>query len=245
MGINAFSSHLAAEVIRANGKREYRDLGSGLTTQSLALALALQGSSAANAATFASQFSMASGTGATAAAAYDYQLQTLTTSTTQAGGVTSGITPTTALSADNATLQYVGTLNYNATVAVTEWGLFAGSAKVGSQYNTATDTFTGTTATPGTSPSWTANTWAGLNIVQVASTTSVIGFIVSNTATALTIGIGWANQTSGGGAGTTPSSNTAMNIYPLMADHKVFAAVNVNSGDSIQFTYTLTLQSGN
>jgi hypothetical protein len=29
-----------------------------------------------------------------------------------------------------------------------------------------------------------------------------------------------------------------------MWDHRVFSAINVNSGDSIQFTYTLTINAG-
>jgi hypothetical protein len=31
---------------------------------------------------------------------------------------------------------------------------------------------------------------------------------------------------------------------PVMWDHKVFSAINVVNGDSIQFTYTLTISSG-
>ena len=231
-------SHLSAVHIKADGTRKRYDLGSGLTTQSLALALANQGVSAANANTMGLLKYMTSGTGVTAAAAQDFQLQT------QNGNVTGALTPTLGLSADNSTMQWVGTISYGGSVAVTEWGLFAGGGTVGSQYNTASDSFTGTTATPTANPSWTVNQWAGMYIVQVASATSVIGLITSNSATALTINPGWANQTAGGGAGSTPSSNTAMNIYPLMADHKVFSAINVNSGDSIQFTYTLICNSG-
>lgn len=231
-------SHLSAVHIKADGTRTKYDLGSGLTTQSLALALANQGVSAANANTMGLIKYMTTGTGSTAAAAQDFQLQT------QSGNVSGALTPTLGLSADNSTMQWVGTISYTGAVAVTEWGLFAGGGTVGSQYNTSTDTFTATTATPGSNPSWTVNTWAGMYVVQVASATSVIGLITSNSGTALTINPGWANQTAGGGSGSTPSSNTAMNIYPLMADHKVFSAINVNNGDSIQFTYTLTVNSG-
>lgn len=231
-------SHLSAVHIKANGKKKTYDLGSGLTTQSLALALANQGVSAANANTMGLIKYMTSGTGSTAAAAQDFQLQT------QSGNVTGALTPTLGLSADNSTMQWVGTISYGGAVAVTEWGLFAGGGTVGSQYNTASDSFTATTATPTANPSWTVNQWAGMYIVQVASATSVIGLITSNTGTALTINPGWANQTAGGGSGSTPAGNTAMNIYPLMADHKVFSAINVNNGDSIQFTYTLTVNSG-
>jgi hypothetical protein len=35
-----------------------------------------------------------------------------------------------------------------------------------------------------------------------------------------------------------------MVFRPVMWDHKVFSAINVNNGDSIQFTYLLTINSG-
>lgn len=234
----AFSTHLGAQHIRGGQVVKTYDLGSGLTTQSLAIMLANQGVSATAANTLGLLKYMSSGTGATAAAASDYQLQT------QSGPVTTALTPTLGLVADNATMQWVGTISYSGTLAITEWGLFAGGGTVGSQYTTATDTFTATSATPGTGPGWTANQWAGGYVVQVASATPVIGAITANSTTALTISPGWATANGTGGSGTTPSSNTAMTIYPLMADHKVFAAINVVSGDSIQFTYTLTVNSG-
>lgn len=234
-----FQTHLHAHHFDGDGKlKASHDLGSGLTTQALALALANQGVSAANAATLSTLKYMSSGTGTTAAAASDYQLQT------QAGAVTTALTPTLGLAADNATMQWIGTINYTSTLAITEWGLFGGGGTVGSQYNTSTDTFTATTATPGTSPSWTVNTWAGMYVVEVASATPVIGLIASNSATALTVSPGWAQANGTGGSGSTPASNTAMNIYPLMGDHKVFGAISVVNGDSIQFTYTLTVNSG-
>lgn len=234
-----FQTNLSAHHFDGDGKHQNSyDFGSGLTTQSLALALANTPVSTGNISPLSQLKYMTSGVGTAAATAYDYQLQT------QSGAVTTGLTPTIGLSADNTTMQWVGTINYTSSLAITEWGLFAGSGTVGSLYNTSSNTFTATTATPGTSPSWTVNTWAGQYIVQVASATSVIGLITSNTATALTINPGWANQTAGGGSGSTPASNTALNIYPLMGDHKVFSAINVVNGDSIQFTYTLTINSG-
>lgn len=234
----AFSTHLGANHIRGGKVIEKYDLGSGLTTQALALALANQGVSAANANTLGLLKYMSSGTGSVAAAAADYQLGT------QSGPVTTALTPTLGLTADNSTMQWVGTITYGGTLAITEWGLFAGGGTVGSQYTTATDTFTATTATPGTGPAWTANQWAGMYVVVVSSATPVIGLISSNSTTALTVNPGWAQANGTGGSGTTPSSNTSMTVYPLMADRKVFAAINVVSGDSIQFTYTLTVNSG-
>lgn len=234
-------SNLKAVHYRDGKVLEKYDFGSGLTTQGLALALANEPVSAANSSALKTLAYMTSGTSNTAATAYDYQLGT------QAGPVTTSITPTVGVSGDNATLQWVGTITYTTSLAIVEWGLFAGGGLYGVPSgftNTSTDTFTGTTATPGASQSWTVNAYAGQYIVQVASGTSVIGFITSNSATALTISPGWVDQTSGGGSGSTPSSNTAMTVLPLMADHKIFSTINVVNTDAIQFTYTLTIDSG-
>lgn len=238
-GAEYMQTELVAHHFDGDGKLKHvHDLGSGLVQDSLVQALAADqlGTATNKAAPILANSGkyMYSGTGGTANA-YDYQLQTT------AGPASGAVTPTLGVSADNSTLQYVGTVNYSSTLAITEWGLF-NAAVQGSQYNTSSDSFTATTATPTTSPSWAVNTWAGY--VVVVGATPVAGFITSNTATALTVATGWYNLTSGGGAGSTPASNTAMNIYPLMSDHKTFAVVNVVSGDSIQFTYTLTLNSG-
>jgi hypothetical protein len=45
-------------------------------------------------------------------------------------------------------------------------------------------------------------------------------------------------------AGQAPANTETYVIRPVMWDHKVFSAVNVANGDSIQFTYTLTINSG-
>lgn len=240
-GGNYLVSRLGAVHRDAKGRviKEY-DFGSGSTTYWLSLGLANEWVSAANSSCLKNLTYMASGTSSTAVNNWDYQLNT------EVSPVTSTITPTVAAVASStgiATLQWVGTCSYTSTNSIQEWGLFAGGGTVGSQYNTSTDTFTGTTATPGTSPSWSVNTWAGQYIVLVGGT-PVVGFITSNSATALTVSPGWVNGTSAGGIGTTPSSNTAMNIYPLMSDHKEFSAINVVNGDSIQFTYTLTINAG-
>ena len=50
--------------------------------------------------------------------------------------------------------------------------------------------------------------------------------------------------TTTGVIGSTPGSTEAYTLRPVMWDHKVFSAINVVNGDSIQFTYTLTISSG-
>ena len=247
--------HLDAELIRNGRVIDRMDLGDGKVTEAFVIGLIKdwQGTTNNKATPLLTQLKyMCSGTGSTAEQSYDYGL------TTPVVNFTSTITPTSAVvaSSNNASMQWVGTINYTGTAAIVEWGLFNANVS-GSQYNTSTDTFTGTTITPTTNPSWTSNQWAGYVVVSGASsgTPNQTGsynaaFIESNTGTALTIaqassdGISYWSVGANAGAGSTPAGNTRFDIWPFMADHKTFSAINVNNGDSIQFTYTLTFQSG-
>ena len=116
-------------------------------------------------------------------------------------------------------------------------------------------TLSSTTGTPFTAT--TATTWQDTGSAQTASsatvrglqgtivvpgTTAVWGLNLSNTTHVGTIPA-WYNQ-SNGAAGSTPGATEAFSVKPVMWDHKVFAAINVNNGDSIQFTYQLTVNSG-
>lgn len=253
----SIGSKLCAKHIDGDGKivNEY-DFGSGKVTEALVVALAKDwvGTTNNKAAPILTQLKyMYSGTGATAEQAYDYGLQTPI-------NIASGsITPTLAVAAtsNNTSLQWVGTIAYTGTNAVTEWGLFSINQS-GSQYNNASaGTFSATTITPTTNPAWTANIWAGYVAVSGASSGTAnqtgaynAAFIESNTSTALTIaqatndGISYWSVGSNAGAGSTPATNARFDIWPFMADHKTFAAINVINGDSIQFTYTLTVNSG-
>jgi hypothetical protein len=51
-------------------------------------------------------------------------------------------------------------------------------------------------------------------------------------------------KTADGSAGTAPVNADTFVIRPMIWDHKVFAAINVNNGDSIQFTYQLIPNQG-
>lgn len=250
---------LTAKHFDGDGKlRHEYDLGSGKVNVALAAALAKDfvGTTNNKQAPILAQLSrMFSGTSSTTEQPYDYALGAAINIASAA------ITPTLSIvaSSNNAAMTYVGTIAYTGTNAVVEWGLFGPNAN-GSQYNTATNTITATTLTPGTGPGWTTNQWApgyivvsGTNSGTPNSTTAgtVGALIESNTATALTIaqasndGISYFGLTGAtAGAGATPANNTRFDIWPFMADHKTFAAINVVNGDSIQFTYTLTIQSG-
>jgi hypothetical protein len=255
-GMAAFGSNLKATHYRDGKPVKTYDFGSGKVNEMLVVALAKDwvGTTNNKAAPILTQLKyMYSGTSATAEQSYDYGLGTAIAT------ASGSITPTLAVVAasNNTSLQWVGTIAYSGSNAVTEWGLF-NINQSGSQYNTSTDAFTATTITPTTNPSWTVNTWAGY--VAIAGTTSGTAnnsgaayygsFIESNSGTALTIaqatndGISYYTVNNNGGVGSTPATNSRFDIWPFMADHKTFGAINVINGDSIQFTYTLTVQSG-
>jgi hypothetical protein len=69
------------------------------------------------------------------------------------------------------------------------------------------------------------------------------GLVTSNTNQIVTVPA-WYKVSDGTAAGTTPANTNAFVHRPIMFDHRVFAAVNVSNGDSVQFTWTLTIASG-
>lgn len=226
------------------GSRTAIDLGSGLVTNAGVLALAndwnLASPSGAAINTVKLAKFHASGTGATAAAATDIILQTVSTQ----GGQTPVTGTQVLVSAANLQkYQTVATIAYTGTEAVTEWGLFLGgtlSLTTGTPFTATSATTATVTGTPLTASSTTVQ---GLqqNIV-VAGTTTSYGLVQSNTTSVLTIPAWY--KTTDGTAGTTPGATEAFTTRPVMWDHKVFSAINVVNGDSIQFTYTLTVNSG-
>jgi hypothetical protein len=218
------------------------DLGSGLVTNIGVLSMAndYAWSAQLNLATLALANQHASGTGTTAAAATDFQCQTLaapTTTTAVAG------TQTLVSSGTAPKYQTVATINYTSTLAITEWGLFS----LATLSSTTGTPFTATTATTwqdtGSAQTASSATVRGLQgTIVVPGTTAVWGLNLSNTTHVGTIPA-WYNQ-SNGAAGSTPGATEAFSVKPVMWDHKVFTAINVNNGDSIQFTYQLTINSG-
>lgn len=268
-GTTGFSTNLMATVLRRGrpvlardvmnlnwldkfrfGDRPFIDLGSGLTTNVGALAIANDFNQANPSGVANTALALAnnhiSGTGTNAAAATDITLQTISAN----GGQTPAAGTQTLVTAANLQkVQTVATLSYTGSEAVTEWGLItasSASATTGTPL-TAISATTGTvTGTPLTASS---STVAGqqLHIIRTTTTASW-GFILSNTTSVLSLAnngtTGWW-KVSDGTAGTTPGSTEAYTIYPVLIDHKVFSAINVINGDSIQFTYLMTVASGN
>lgn len=245
-----FGTHLMAVHKDRNGRiKEIRDLGSGLVTNVGTLAMSndfawASPATAINVLKLANQHS--SGTGATAAAVTDIKLQTPITGVASpvVAGAQSLIVPA-ALGTSAQQLSTVATIVYNAggPYAVTEWGLFTDAVLTstsGSPF-TATSATSGTvTGTPLTASSTTVQ---GRQLfIAEAGTTTVWGLITGNTTSVITIPKWYT--TAGGAAGSTPGATETYTLRPVMWDHKVFAAINVSNGDSIQFTYTLTIASG-
>jgi hypothetical protein len=244
-----FQSHLHAKVIRRDKRgrvvdMENRDLGSGLVTNVGVMAMANDpqwaSPSGAAASTLRLQNWVATGTGTTAAAATDIALQTLAAPTT-ANAVSGAQSLVSA--ANSQQFKQITTINYTSTLAITEWGLHSAqvlSATTGTPFTATTATTATVTGTPYTASSSTVQ--GEQQLIVKAGTTTVYGLILSNTTSVLTIPAWYTVAT--GAAGSTPGTTEAFTLLPVMWDHKVFSAITVNSGDSIQFTYTLTINAG-
>jgi hypothetical protein len=236
-----FATNLHAIHRDGDGKIVHEhDLGSGLTTNVGVTALANDFAWAQNAQTLKLCNFHASGTGATAAAATDLALQTAASPTTATAvtGVQSLVS-----AANSQTFRTAATINYTSTLAITEWGLFTAaalSASTGTPFTATSAASATVTATPYTASS--ATVQGEQQLIVKAGTTASYGLILSNTTSVLTIPAWY--KTADGTAGVTPGATEAFTLLPVMFDHKVFAAINVASGDSIAFTYSLLIASG-
>ena len=247
-----FGTNLKVDLFSKGKWQGSKDLGSGLVTDWGALALAnealtLASPSGARINTLFLSNQHASGKGVTAADQEDYKIETISTAggQTPVAGTQSFDSTGTA-----ATPKYktVATIAYTGTEAVTEWGLFTNgtlSTTTGTPFTAATATTFTATGTPYTASS---STVQGLQqqIVE-PGTTTVIGLITSNTTSVATLQnngtTGWFTRAAGTN-GSTPGGTESFTLRPIMWDHKVFSAINVINGDSIQFTYTLQISPG-
>jgi hypothetical protein len=238
------------EFLYRDGRTEL-DLGSGLVTNVGAMAIANDWNLAAPSGAAINTVKLANwhatGTSATAATVFDFKLNTISTQggqTPVAGAQTFATTSTMAV----PIYQTVATISYTGTEAVTEWGLFTNntlSTTTGTPFTADSATSFTATGTPYTASS---STVQGLQQqIVIPGTTTVVGLIGSNTTSVATLvnngTTGWFTQAAMT-AGATPGTTEAFTLRPIMLDHKVFSAINVASGDSIQFTYRLTIVSG-
>ncbi|HYF28584.1 MAG TPA: hypothetical protein VD931_22785 [Baekduia sp.] len=240
-----WGTNLRATLFHRGKYQGEMDLGSGLVTNVGALAIAneavtLASPSGARINTLFLANQHFSGKGTTAAAATDIKLETIST----VGGETAVAGTQSLVSAANSQkYRTVATISYTGTEAVTEWGLHTSAtrtATTGSPFTSSTAT-TGTTT--GTALTASSSTVQGFqqHIFEAATATPVYGFVISNTTSVITIPAWY--KVSDGTVGTGPTTE-AYTIRPVLWDRKVFSAINVVNGDSIQFTYTLTISSG-
>lgn len=272
IGGSFFETNLSAKVIR-NGKelkakevmpglnwldrlrfgnKSSIDLGSGLVTNVGVLAMANDwGWSVTNAPNSVIRNAQyhATGTGATAAAATDIKLQTASGN----GGQTPVAGTQVLVSAANLQkYQSIATIAYTGSEAVTEWGFLAyGSAlpttsnlsdATGSPFTAGSGTTGTVTATPLTASSTSVLGQQFSIFENTGNATPSWGLVTSNSTSVVTVPAWY--KVSDGTAGANPANTNTYVIRPIMWDHKVFSAINVLNGDSIQFTYTLTISSG-
>lgn len=243
-------SHLEALLIRADGSIKSFDLDSGLVTN-CGVNLMANDFTWGNGATLKQMNNQLCGTGTTAAAAADVFCQTPVASGNLSGSTNGYFTGVQTYVSPNV-WQNVATFSYTASLAITEWSIHMTNAATLSRTSAGAaptnNTFTDTGATYTTSGQGLA-----AYTVEIASsvintpTTTVMGQILSNTATVLTLQGPSASSawlTLANAVASVPGATVAYQVFPTAFDHKVFSAINVNSGDSIQFTYKLTINSG-
>lgn len=238
----SFHTHLAAEHKHGQDLIKSYDLGSGLVTNVGVLAMAndFAWSAQLNLSTIGLANQHAWGTGATAAAATDIACQTLAAPTTTAAVAGAQ----TLISAANLQkYQSVATIVSGGTLAITEWGLHSLGALTAATGSPFTATSAASWTDTGSAQTASSATVRGLQqTIVVPGTTAVWGLNLSNTTHVGTIPAWY--KVSDGTLGSTPGGTETFVIKPVLWDHKVFSAINVVLGDSIQFTYTLTVTSG-
>lgn len=248
-----FATRLLADHYDGDGKLiGQHDLGSGLVTNVGVFAMSndFAWSASLNLSTLGTQNFVATGTGSTAASINDFRCQTLAapTTTTAVTGVQSLVAPTTFVGPTSPIFKQVTTVNYTSTLAITEWGLHSLATLSSSTGTPFTATSTTTWTDTGSAQTASSATVRGLQqTIVLPGTTTVLGLNISNTTHVGTLAAsattGWYTQATQAN-GSTPGATEAFTIIPVMWDHKVFAAINVNNGDSIQFTYSLSINGG-
>jgi hypothetical protein len=241
-----FGTNLSMQHFDRRGRLvEQRDLGSGLVTNVGVDLMAWNDEANVLGATLSIMTQQAIGTGATAAAAADYYLQT-PQGTTNLSGTTNGyMAGAQSVVAPNQ-IKSIATFTATGAIAVTEWILamsnaaaFTGRSATSTDATHLNDTGAAFTTAGNGLKGWAVE--AATTAINTPTTTA-FGIVTANTATALTVGNGWFTLANAGAS--TPGGTTNYVVYPAIWDHKVFSVVNLANGDSIQFTYTLTINSG-
>lgn len=260
LATEAFQTNLSARHRDGDGKLidEY-DLGSGLVTNVGVLALLTDGlanttvsgtplgwptTNAPNAVLRIANYH-ASGTGTVAAAVTDIKLGTASGNggQTPVTGTLTGLVPSSF--ATMPKLQSVGTISYTGSEAVTEWVLLSNNtltATTGTPFTAGSATTGTVTATPLTASSTSVLGSAQTVFENTGNATPSWGLVVFSTTSVVTVGAWY--KVSDSTAGANPANTNGYTIRPITYDRKVFSAINVANGDSIQFTYQLAINSG-
>ena len=251
-----FRSSLGAIVREPDGRIiDEIDLGSGLITNIGVTALANDSNWQTEAAEPINTLNVCKyhdwGTGITAAAQTDYKLQTPAENEAGKKEAVAGTNVLKWLATGNAKLISTASLEANLTgpTAITEWGLFSAAKilgeaeKAGAGGNTVT-TFSDTAklVVPGATASAAKVRGAQNYIVQAQKPEVVYGLIEKNTTEVATVP-GWV-KAAAAELGATPETTSKYTILPVMWDHRVFAAINVEKGNKIEFPYELTIEGG-
>src|ERR1700677_589275 len=224
------------------------DLGSGLVTNIGVTALANDSNWTAETAEPLNTLNVCKyinwGTGPTPAAQTDWKLQTQAENESgkkEAVAATSSVLKWIA-SGGNAKIIITGKLEANLAgpTAITEWGLFSAKVTEGTTPKASEGTNTATVLEdttkfpePGKTESKKAARGAQQYVVWAEKSESVYGLVTKNTETVATIP-GWNKNASNAGPGTTPEAKSKYAFYPVMWDHRVFSAINVEKGNQIE-----------
>lgn len=230
------------------------DLGSGKVTNIGVTALANDSNWTAETVeplnTFNVQKYVNWGTGTSAAEPYNWKLETQKENESGKKEAVAASSSVLKWQAKSAKLIITASLEANEVgpTAITEWGLFSAAKTEGSAHKALTSvgatslTDTVGLPAPGTEASGAKKRGAQQYVVWAEKSESVYGLILKNTTEVVTIP-SWVKNAAEE-AGTTPEAAAKYAIFPVMWDHRVFAAINLEKGNKIEFPYELLIQSG-
>lgn len=257
VGNSVMMTNLHAILRGPNGKiKELRNLGSGLVTN--AGVNLMSNDYSWTTATLKAMNYHAIGTGTNAAAASDVWLQTANGATNLSGTTNGYMTGTQSIIANSTSTpwspiyQTVATFTFTGAVAVTEWVLCMGNFANVTHTSTATTstTLADTTNNPFTSSMVMATIETGsATPINTPTTTPMLQIASQVAGTATGLDNSWSSGTKSwlsiaNQAVATPGAASTYVVFPTAWDHKVFAVINAANGDTLQFTYQLSINSG-
>jgi len=250
-GNSMISTHLGAIVRQPDGKIvDEIDLGSGVVTNIGVTALAndsnwtTENTEPINTLNVCKYMNW--GTGTTPAAQTDYQLQS---PIENESGKKENVAATSSVlkfaATGNAKIIITGKLEANLAgpTAITEWGLFNTKNLLGTLTESESSTATSLTGKAAAFTASAAKIRGEQNkVIWAQKSEEVYGLITASSTTVLTIP-GWV-KAAAAEVGITPEAKSKFKILPVMWDHRVFAAINVEKGNQIEFPYELTIEGG-